>query len=145
MFRVLGETVDHFAEREQVPRGEVRDIVVDEEGTVWVATYGGGVGRMRGGQVARLTVQEGLPDNSVSRMIVDGRDRMWISTNRGLAIVDRGRMLAVTEGRAPTLEPVVLGTERGVPEGQLRQPGRCCRCRWASLVRHHRWRGRRGQ
>ena len=122
VFRVVGETVERFAEREQVPRGEVRDIVVDEEGTVWVATYGGGVGRMRGGQVARLTVQAGLPDNSVSRMIVDGRDRMWISTNRGLAIVDRSRMLAVTEGRAPTLEPVVLGTERGVPEANFGSP-----------------------
>ena len=123
VFRVLGETVEHFAEREHVPRGEVRDIVVDEEGTVWVATYGGGVGRMRGGQVARLTVQEGLPDNSVSRMIVDGRDRMWISDQpRARAIGERSRMRPCRGACIRRSSPWSSATERGVPEANFGSP-----------------------
>ena len=77
--------------REGVPRGSVRDMLVDPDGTVWIATYGGGLGRWRDGRVTRLTANEGLPDNAHSRVLDDGRGRLWVATNRGIAVLERTR------------------------------------------------------
>jgi signal transduction histidine kinase len=100
----------------------VRDVVPEPDGAVWIGTYGGGVGRLRAGRVARLTVEQGLPDNSVSRMLDDGRGRLWISTNRGLAVVRASELEAAADGRDRVMEVVVLGAERGVPEANFGSP-----------------------
>lgn len=122
VFRVAPEGVLRFGQAERIPRGQVRDVLPMADGSVWVATYGGGLGCLRDGRVARVTADNGLPDNSVSRMLLDGVGRMWISTNRGVAVVDLSALEAVAEGRAATIEPVVLGPERGVPEANFGSP-----------------------
>jgi len=122
VFRVDPGGITRVGAVEGVPRGLVRDIIAERDGTVWIASYGGGVGRLRNGRVARLTVQHGLPDNSISRMLDDGRGRMWIHTNRGLAVVDRGELEAAADGRIRMMAPVVLGAERGVAEANFGSP-----------------------
>ena len=122
VFRVDPGGITRVGAVEGVPRGLVRDIIAERDGTVWIATYGGGLGRLRNGRVARLTVQHGLPDNSISRMLDDGRGRMWIHTNRGLAVVDRAELEAAADGRVRTMAPVVLGAERGVAEANFGSP-----------------------
>ncbi|MEZ5317821.1 MAG: two-component regulator propeller domain-containing protein [Vicinamibacterales bacterium] len=122
VFRILDDAVDRFGPEAQVPRGLIRDILVDPDGTAWIGSYGGGIGRLRAGRVARLTVDQGLPDNAISRLLVDRSGRLWISTNRGIAIVDRDRLEAVADGRERSLSPVVLGVDRGVPEANFGSP-----------------------
>jgi signal transduction histidine kinase len=122
VFRVRSDAVSRFGEAEHVPRGLVRDVVAEPDGTAWVGTYGGGVGRLRGGRVVRLAGEQGLPDNSVSRILDDGRGRLWISTNRGIAAIEKRALEAVADGRARALAPVVLGMERGVAEANFGSP-----------------------
>lgn len=113
--------VHEYGEAAQVPRGIVRDVLPLPDGTVWIATYGGGIGRLRDGRVMRITVDNGLPDNAVSRILDDGLGRYWIATNRGLAVVDEGEINAVADHRTRML-PVVLGPERGVDEANFGSP-----------------------
>jgi len=122
VFRVGRDAVRQFGPEQHVPRGLVRDILAEADGTVWIGSYGGGVGRLRDGRVARLTVEHGLPDNSVSRLLDDGRGRLWVSTNRGLAVVERRELQAVADGRLRMVAPVVLGPERGVAEANFGSP-----------------------
>jgi signal transduction histidine kinase len=122
VFRVTTQGTERFGPDEGVPRGLVREVLARPGGAVWIGTYGGGVGRMRDGRVARLTVRQGLPDNSVSRILADGRGRLWIATNRGLAVVDENEMAAVADGRAGKIAPVLIGSERGVPEPNFGSP-----------------------
>jgi len=122
VFRVGAEAVDRIGPAANVPRGLVRDVRAEPDGTVWIGTYGGGVGRLRAGRVVRFTADQGLPDNAVSRILDDGRGRMWISTNRGIAVVARAELDAVADGRARALDAVVLGTERGVAEANFGSP-----------------------
>jgi len=122
VFRLTGETVDRFGQAEGVPRGIVRDVVPEPDGTTWIGTYGGGLGRFRSGRVVRLTAEQGLPDNSISRILVDGAERLWISTNRGIAVIDRSQFDALADGRVGHLTPVVLGIERGMPEANFGSP-----------------------
>ena len=122
VFRVVGDAVDRVGSGEHGPRGLVRDVVPEPDGTAWIGTYGGGLGRLQAGRVVRLSVEQGLPDNSISRILDDGRGRLWISTNRGLAVVRKSDLEAVADGRARALEPVVFGTERGVAEANFGSP-----------------------
>lgn len=121
-FRVSASATTRFGRAEGVPRGLVRDIVTEADGVTWIGTYGGGVGRLSEGHVARLTVRQGLPDNSVSGILDDGRGRLWISTNRGVAVIEKRDVAAIVAGRARALSPVVLGSERGVPEANFGSP-----------------------
>jgi signal transduction histidine kinase/ligand-binding sensor domain-containing protein len=122
VFRVDRRAIARFGASEGVPRGLVRDVVAEPGGTVWIGSYGGGLGRLRDGRVARLTVEEGLPDNSVSRILDDGHGRMWILTNRGLAVVSRTELDAAADGRVRAMMPVVMGAERGVVEANFGSP-----------------------
>lgn len=125
VFRVVRgrEEVDRFGADEGVPRGLVRDVLVERDGTGWIGTYGGGIGRLRDGRVTRLSVAQGLPDNSVTRILDDGRGRLWISTNRGVAVCEKSDLNAVADGRLHAFAPVVFGEERGVTEANYGIPG----------------------
>jgi signal transduction histidine kinase/ligand-binding sensor domain-containing protein len=118
---VTGARVVTFDSSSQVPRGPVRDILPESDGTVWIGTYGGGLGRLRDGRVTRLTTGAGLPDNSISRILTDVRGRIWISTNRGIAVATRSELLAAADG-GTQIEPVVFGLERGVSEANFGTP-----------------------
>lgn len=122
VLRIAGGAVQRFGRGEGVPRGSVRDLLAEQDGTVWIATYGGGLGRLRGGRVTRLTVEQGLPDNGLSRLIDDGRGRIWILTNRGVAVAERDDLTAVANGDKPVFQPVLLGSERGVAEANFGSP-----------------------
>lgn len=114
--------VERIGASQGMPRGWVRDILVDPDGTVWIATYGGGLGHLRNGRMARLTMTEGLPDNALSRIIDDRHGRLWLSTNRGAAVLHRTEIAEVLAGTRRVLTPVVLGAERGVQEANFGMP-----------------------
>jgi signal transduction histidine kinase/streptogramin lyase len=120
--RVKGDVVHHYGPDVQTPRGLVRDIAVGADGSAWIGTYGGGLGLLRNGRVTRVSAAHGLPDNAVSRILDDGRGRLWVSTNRGLAVIARGDLEAVADGRRLALAPVVIGPERGVAEANFGSP-----------------------
>jgi signal transduction histidine kinase/ligand-binding sensor domain-containing protein len=122
VFRVAANAVERYGRDAQVPRGLVRDILAEADGTAWIGAYGGGLGRLRAGRVARLTVEHGLPDNSVSRILDDGRGRLWISTNRGVAVAEKRDLHAAADGALRRLMPVVIGPERGVSEANFGSP-----------------------
>lgn len=114
--------IRRYGAAEGTPRGAVRDILVDGPDRAWLATYGGGLGVLRDGRVTRLTTAHGLPDNAISRLLDDGQGRLWMSTNRGVAVVPRADIEGLLLGGARALAPVVLGSDRGVPEANFGQP-----------------------
>jgi len=122
VLRVGQGSIHRFGPEEEMPRGLVRDVLAEPDGTTWIGSYGGGLGRLRGGRVARLTAAEGLPDNSISRILDDGRGRLWISTNRGVAVVAKSELEAVADGRARRFAPVVFAEDRGVTEANFGRP-----------------------
>lgn len=84
-------TAVSFGPAEHMAEGEVRDLALAGDGTLWVAAFGGGLAR-RDPATGRFDViaasPGGLPENRVSALALDG-DTLWIGTrSQGVATLD---------------------------------------------------------
>ncbi len=62
----------------------------DQEGALWVGTWGGGLNRLRpqSGEVQVISTHEGLPDDTIFGILPGKHDDLWVSTNNGLARIE---------------------------------------------------------
>lgn len=66
--------------------GVVRFFLAARDGTLWMATDGGGLLAVRDGRFSRITTADGLPSDLVRTLYEDPRGRLWVGTEgRGLA------------------------------------------------------------
>ncbi len=111
-----------FGSDQGMPRGSIRDVRFDDDGSVWIAAYGGGLGHLVDGQVTRIAREQGLPDASLTRIFDDGLGRMWILSNAGLIIVLRSELAELSAGARRKLDPILLGPEAGISEARYGAP-----------------------
>ncbi|MBK8178768.1 MAG: GHKL domain-containing protein [Planctomycetes bacterium] len=122
LVRLQGGQLSSFGSDHGIPQANVRDILHDEDGGLWLATYGGGLARFQGGTAATITRAQGLPNASLTRVLSDAQGRLWIMSNAGLIVVPRVELLAVLAGRRTGVDAVLLGPEAGVSEANHGAP-----------------------
>ncbi len=61
---------------------------VDDDGIVWVGTWGGGLARFDGTSYRNFTVVDGLPANHVFLLEGAGDGKLWVGTSNGLSRFD---------------------------------------------------------
>ena len=110
--------------RDGLPAGTVRAIHPDEDGTLWIGTYGGGLGRLRDGRARphhpRRTASS---TNVVTRILEDERHNLWMLGNRGLFFVPRDQLNAFADGERSSVVSISFGSAEGMTEGSGgRQP-----------------------
>ncbi len=68
-------------------------ITEDQEGHLWIGTYGGGLNKfdVNSETFQSFTEEDGLPNNIVYGVLTDGNGYLWLSTNNGLARFDPGK------------------------------------------------------
>ncbi|MEQ1571741.1 MAG: triple tyrosine motif-containing protein, partial [Myxococcota bacterium] len=91
-----------------MPRAQVRAITLDDDGTAWIGTYGGGMVRVADGQLTAFTRRDGLPEDVVSAIVDDGRGYLWLNGNRGVARVPRSDLARFREGDPSTVVRATL-------------------------------------
>src|SRR5271165_5624462 len=74
-----------------LPSGDVNDIHVDGQGTVWAATDGGLV-QLKDGRLATLTTDNGLPCSGISWVREDDDHWFWLYLQCGLARIRRSEL-----------------------------------------------------
>ncbi|HEY1341898.1 MAG TPA: two-component regulator propeller domain-containing protein, partial [Bryobacteraceae bacterium] len=94
-------------------------IHADAQGTLWIGTRGAGLARIRNGQVALITTQEGLLSNAIFQVIDDGNGRLWMSSPMGLYSASFADLNAVADGATPALAVLAYGTGDGLESTQL--------------------------
>ncbi|MBT4504504.1 MAG: SpoIIE family protein phosphatase [Gemmatimonadetes bacterium] len=67
---------------------QVRDIVEDDKGYIWVGTIGGGLSRYEGEHFVHFTPSDGLPSQFVYSILQDSTGTMWFGTHGGLVRYD---------------------------------------------------------
>ena len=81
----------------------VRALFEDDEGAIWIGTYGAGLFRYRSGSFVQLVTGHGLPENFISAIVADGSGVLWLSGNRGVHGVRKADLDDVANGRAHRL------------------------------------------
>lgn len=101
--------------------GDVGDryMVEDAEGAVWVSYGGGGVLRIKDGQVRSFTEADGLPAVGVCRLVVDGMGLLWFSQGDWVGVYRDGKFRPLRELPARIITGCRTGGIWGYNDGQL--------------------------
>jgi signal transduction histidine kinase/ligand-binding sensor domain-containing protein len=93
---------------------EAANVLEDAEGTLWIATKGEGIRRLRDGRITTVGVAGGLPTGWIVQLLEDGRGRMWASSSKGIFWVDKSELGAVADGRLARLQANLYDAGDGV-------------------------------
>ncbi len=111
-----------FTENEGVPAGQIRNMLIDSAGRLWVASYRGGLSRLddptaEQPQFFTYTTADGLSSNEVTGVSEDQWGRIYIGTGRGIDRLDlaTGRLKHYTtaDGLPPGEMEATLRDQRG--------------------------------
>lgn len=96
VWRLVGNrVVERWTPREGLSSRFARALYEDRDSaTLWVGLYGGGLNRIRNGQVSRYDSRNGLFDDTVSCILRDERGRLWLGGNRGITLLPSPRKAA---------------------------------------------------
>lgn len=81
----------HYTDEHGLSHRRVYDIFEDTAGTMWLATLGGGVSRIRPNSFVHLTEKEGLSDQRVWDIEEDTSGDIWFATDHGASRLRGGR------------------------------------------------------
>ncbi len=97
------------------PPAMVLDMHEDRDGGLWLATFEGGLVRVRADGVAVLTERHGLPYANFYAILEDDAERFWISGPTGVVRLARRELDAVADGRSARVAPRFFGAADGLP------------------------------
>ncbi len=98
----------------------IRDIFLQSDDTLWIATENLGLNRLvidEFGEVvsvASVTSEDGLPHNSLHRIIEDDFGNLWISSNGGIMRVSRSELNAFADKTSPDLRVLDFDEKDGM-------------------------------
>jgi signal transduction histidine kinase/ligand-binding sensor domain-containing protein len=114
-----GRVRSSYAVADGLGKGQVNELRVDREGTVWAATEGG-LSRLKNGRIVTLTSANGLPCDAVDSVLEDDDAAVWLYMACGIVRIARAEI----EGWAalvdhnpeakPTIGVTVLESSEGV-------------------------------
>jgi ligand-binding sensor domain-containing protein/two-component sensor histidine kinase len=112
----------------QLSRDRIWSIFPDLEDTLWIATRGAGLVRVRNGKVSRITTQEGLLSNAIFQVLGDDGARLWMSSPLGISSASLVDLNSVADGSLSSLAVLSYGTGDGLASSQINggvQPSGC--------------------
>ncbi len=93
----------------------VRCMVADQ-GVIWIGTSADGLLRLKDGETARVSIEQGGPDPSIRQLLLDGKGSLWGGTAHRLFRIPLAQLNAVMDGRATRVESVTYGRSDGMPD-----------------------------
>lgn len=97
-----------YDSREVIPDiSGFREITEDDEGRIFVGTYGHGFIIIENDKTTQVSKQNGLSENVVSTITEDSFGNIWLTGNKGLTRLVKSKVLAIATGEIETIRPVV--------------------------------------
>lgn len=89
-FDGMNFTVFNTSNTPALESDDIRDVFQHSNGDIWLATYGGGVVRIRNDEFTQFTTSDGLGDNIVRCVREDSSGDLWFCTATGLSRLSGG-------------------------------------------------------
>jgi len=109
-----GRKIVTYDKKQGLSSNSVYDLRLDSTGSLWVATYGGGVNRYRDGRFKAITAQDGLPDDLLLGLLEDGHGNFWFSSNQSVFRLSLAELNDFADGKISFLSPVTYGAAEGM-------------------------------
>ncbi len=109
--------LDAYSLEDGLPQSQVRDVLQDERGYLWLAVLGGGLARFDGHTFETFTAEDGLPSNVALTLHEDASGALWVGTRNGLARYDGHTFTSFTTEEGLTDDNVQALAEG--PDGRL--------------------------
>ncbi|MFT3755090.1 MAG: two-component regulator propeller domain-containing protein [Pseudoxanthomonas sp.] len=77
---------------------QLRSLFEDDDGSLWIGSYGGGLLHIKDGKVRRFDESSGLFDNTASCILPDDQGRLWLAGNRGLTVLRNRHAIDASAG-----------------------------------------------
>lgn len=97
---------------QKLAKDKVWSIYRDANGYLWLGTRNGGLVRVKGSEVLRITTRDGLLSNAIFHVTGGGDDRLWMSGPMGISSAAIADLHAAAEGR--TMPGTVLASSLGL-------------------------------
>lgn len=108
-----GRIVERWGPEEGLSSRFARALHEDADGTLWIATYGGGLNRIANGKVDVYRRTNGLFDDALSCIFEDADNRLWLGGNRGITLV-------LPETATPdSIQSLGFGSAQGLPTPEV--------------------------
>lgn len=85
--------VSNLTVAEGLPSNAVSALMVQDDGTLWVGTFGGGAAVVAGEQVTRIDMDDGLASNHVFAIIERADGSIWMAADGGVSEFRDGRIV----------------------------------------------------
>jgi ligand-binding sensor domain-containing protein/anti-sigma regulatory factor (Ser/Thr protein kinase) len=108
------ENVKLYTVKDGLSHNKVRNIYEDEEGVYWIATYGGGINRLKENVFFSFNKTEKIINDETSCILEDKNKNFWISSNNGIYVVPRDNLNAFADNQSLFISAVYLGKEDGM-------------------------------
>jgi len=76
---------------EGLKSNSLQDMVIDPDGSMWIAALGGGLTYYQAGKFHNFTVKDGLPSDDVGSLYRDSAGTLWVGTGAGVVRMVNGR------------------------------------------------------
>jgi ligand-binding sensor domain-containing protein/signal transduction histidine kinase len=100
-----------FTTSDHLSSDSIRAIADDASGNLWIGTDGGGLDRLRDGQVNVWHKKDGLPSEHISALYADEQGVLWIGTASGLARLHDGKFAKYTTREGLAANSIAYITE----------------------------------
>jgi ligand-binding sensor domain-containing protein len=107
---------------------QVRTILADPDGTVWIGTRSG-LSRYRDGRWASITTRHGLPSDAICQILDGGDGHLWMGSFGGLFRVARAELNACADGQSLAVKCLVGDLSSGLATLEMSEQGQPAGCR----------------
>jgi diguanylate cyclase (GGDEF)-like protein len=113
-----GRTTVDYHRAVGLPLVPVVDIHEDDNGTLWLATWGDGIYQVVNGKFVHIGLREGLFADNVHQILDDGDGNFWIGSAKGIFRVRRADLDAYADGIRKSFTCFSYGDSDGASGGE---------------------------
>jgi ligand-binding sensor domain-containing protein/signal transduction histidine kinase len=92
----------------------IRCVTATGDGALWIGYAGIGLGRLKDGQLQRISLTNGLADSYISQIVADERGWLWFGSNRGIFQVRLTELDDFFAGKIDRVRSIVYGKGEGL-------------------------------
>ena len=104
----------NFTVKDGLPTDSIRTLKLDDDGTIWIGTYDGGISRFRNGKFFNFNTGNGLFSDGAFSIAEDKTGKFWISSNQGIYSVSRSDLNEVANGTKKSVASFGYGKQDGM-------------------------------